>query len=508
MFFDGKDIRIKVNLARPDDRKIIVTFTGRTSAPPSAMGFGEAFLAKRNISAIHFISKDNHWWQTGEVKTGIEALRKNGIIRPDCDLTLYGSSMGGYAALMYSGELRPRRVVAISPQYSIDGKVVPFERRWRNYASKLKFNYDNMDEGLDPKTNIYLIYDSYFIPDAQHVALVERHRPITRVSLPFAGHNTARYLEETSVISSLIAKLFTDNYVHRSPALSGTAAFISATLLLSGARMRDAGLITDILNFAIDRAVDDGHADLAGKFLQALRAHEPNSPRTAVAISKVALLSGDFDLSIESVRTALRKKSNEPEFIAQLVEVLLAKGEVAAALQAVEMPADRVPKAAALQLALARTLLKLGRADDALPKAARASRLAPHSLHAVFALAQALRGIGRIAKAQRTLSVAAHSSIASPALAAELKAILESLGSRKVAVQAHTQFVKAMAARTRAVAALGLLKGSDPKTYVAFRAAATITDASDDAEDAALVVNSERDPHRPNWARGANSSRP
>jgi pimeloyl-ACP methyl ester carboxylesterase len=116
MFFDGKDIRIKVNLARPDDRKIIVTFTGRTSAPPSAMGFGEAFLAKRNISAIHFISKDNHWWQTGEVKTGIEALRKNGIIRPDCDLTLYGSSMGGYAALMYSGELRPRRVVAISPQ--------------------------------------------------------------------------------------------------------------------------------------------------------------------------------------------------------------------------------------------------------------------------------------------------------------------------------------------------------------------------------------------------------
>ena len=48
----------------------------------------------------------------------------------------YGSSMGGYGALLFSGLLEPDAAVAISPQFSVRRGVVE-DRRWAGLASQL-----------------------------------------------------------------------------------------------------------------------------------------------------------------------------------------------------------------------------------------------------------------------------------------------------------------------------------------------------------------------------------
>ena len=49
----------------------------------------------------------------------------------------YGSSMGGYAALRFARALRADAILALSPQYSIDPAVVPWEDRWRQDGARI-----------------------------------------------------------------------------------------------------------------------------------------------------------------------------------------------------------------------------------------------------------------------------------------------------------------------------------------------------------------------------------
>src|SRR5260221_10915465 len=100
--FDGRDIRVVGRLFDESKENLVITFTGRAAAPPVEKGFGETYLIKRRVSAVHFISKDNHWWQTPEPAAAIDELRNRGLIGGDRQITLYGSSMGGYAALILS----------------------------------------------------------------------------------------------------------------------------------------------------------------------------------------------------------------------------------------------------------------------------------------------------------------------------------------------------------------------------------------------------------------------
>lgn len=137
----------------------------------------------------------------------IGKLRERGLIGRGQDITLYGSSMGGYASLILSKLINPRRIVVFSPQYSIDGKRVPFERRWRSYAARISFEHDDMAAGIDPAAEIKIVYDPFFLPDRQHVKLIEGHRNVEHVPVPFAGHNTARALEELGVITRVIDQL-------------------------------------------------------------------------------------------------------------------------------------------------------------------------------------------------------------------------------------------------------------------------------------------------------------
>lgn len=320
--FEGQDIRVFARLFDKSSQVLVITFTGRAANPPVEKGFGESYLLKREISAVHFISKDNHWWQTPEPAIAIEELRKRGLIGGNQSITLYGSSMGGYAALILSKLIKPRRIVAFSPQYSIDEKRVPFERRWRSHAAKLSFDHDDMASGIDHRAEIKVVYDPFFQPDHQHVKLIEGHRPVDHVPLCFAGHNTARALEEVGIITRVIDGLLFGDFEARqfqklyrqtraqsslfwyglSQTLAGhnhlagavLASQVAASIMISSGRMKDPTLRRDILHFAIEMACAADMEALANGWLSHLKEVDTNITRLAYCTALVDRANGNW----------------------------------------------------------------------------------------------------------------------------------------------------------------------------------------------------------------------
>lgn len=457
--FDGQDIRVVARLFKESQDHLVITFTGRAANPPVDKGFGETYLAKRRVSAVHFISKDNHWWQTAEPQAAISELRARGLIDGTKKITLYGSSMGGYAALILSRLLKPKRIVLFSPQYSIDALRVPFEKRWRSYAAKLKFDYDDMSAGLDLEADVKVVYDPFFEPDRRHVELIERLRPVAHIPVCFAGHNTARTLEELGIIGQVIDDLlFGDfsvaNFLHlyrsRRPAsslfwyglsqtLSGhdhhaaaaLTSYAAATIVLSSGRMKDPALRRDILRHAVSMAYTCSHTAIVATWLAELGKIESSSARIEYVHAVAAWAGRDWAQAGRRLDIALAKSRSDPAYVALKIEVLgKASGPAAALHYSSSLPASlgRVPTVLLAKARLLAYVKDWKSALDVLQQCLRHDRLNP----AARALAtKCWLELGRPEAAMKNLSPMIHYYIASDEVAEEIAQLFEQVRGRR-----------------------------------------------------------------------------
>ncbi len=173
----------------------IVTFSNYDDAAvPALSGFAEAFLDRHGIDAIHVVSRRNEWFQHADMHGAVAAIRRALAGKP---AMTYGSSMGGYAAIRFAGALGATQAIAISPQYSLDPQVVPFERRWRADAGRVRFLA--WPEVAAPPP-VLAFYDPYDL-DARHLELWARDRRVIRVRLPYAGHPASTCLAELGLLA-------------------------------------------------------------------------------------------------------------------------------------------------------------------------------------------------------------------------------------------------------------------------------------------------------------------
>lgn len=455
LLYDGNDVRVRPRLF-PGSADLVVTFTGRASKPPVAKGFGEGYFDKRRISAIHFISKANHWWQTPEIGEAVERIRAAGLLDGYRRVVLYGSSMGGYASLIQSLALDPDHILIISPQYSIDGQVVPFEKRWRNYAAKLSFDHDDMAAGLHPTARISVIVDPYFVPDMQHIRLIEKLRPVTPVPIPFAGHNTVRALEECNLMQGMVRDLLDDSFdpaafrqdyragrvraslfwfglteLLVSRGRGGWAALpaaIAADMVAKQSRMRDASLRLEIFRTAIRTAVERRDAAGASRWLGILGEEDPDSAQTALARAQVAVLDDDAALALSLAEAARERLPNDGRAVAVLIDALARAGQEERAYRFATGVAAKQPRVGPIQLALARRQLAATDYDklrDTLQQTLRRGNR--HSAVRVM-LANEMWRRGRADPARRQLAPVIAGTEADPALREAAYALARRLG--------------------------------------------------------------------------------
>ena len=167
-------------------------------------GFGESFLAAEGLSAIHLLSHGNDWFQYPEMTQVLARIR---AAAGGADgLLAYGSSMGGYAAIRFADAIGADRVLALSPQYSVDPRKVRFERRWLQDQRRIRFSRA-LDGPIRGAARVIVAYDPQIAADRLHVARIAADVAIEPLPLPFAGHPAGAFLAEIGLLKPLFAQV-------------------------------------------------------------------------------------------------------------------------------------------------------------------------------------------------------------------------------------------------------------------------------------------------------------
>ena len=185
-----------------DSSYCVVTFDSFTDRRTlDREGFGEAFFASRGVNAIHILSRDNDWYLLPDIEPALAAAAK--AARPFDRVSAYGSSMGAYAAIRLGRLAGATTAIALSPQFSLDPRLVPFEDRWDPDARRLDYEIERRLalKGFVASADIF--YDPTD-RDARHVELYRDRLEVRDVRLPECGHPVTGFLAEVGLLQPAV----------------------------------------------------------------------------------------------------------------------------------------------------------------------------------------------------------------------------------------------------------------------------------------------------------------
>lgn len=163
-------------------------------------GFGESFLKAQGISAIHVMGRREDWYQYPDLAAALKTVRA--AVKGASRVMTYGSSMGAYAAVRFADAAGAHAALALSPQYSIDPAVAPFEKRWLQDAERISFLPD-LNGPIQSKARQIIVYDPMTI-DRRHAAMIASDIPVEELRLPYVDHPAGSFLVEIGALAPLV----------------------------------------------------------------------------------------------------------------------------------------------------------------------------------------------------------------------------------------------------------------------------------------------------------------
>ena len=181
----------------------VVTFEAfGHAAKLDRQAFGEGFLSAARIDAVHVVPAASDWYQHADFPDLCRHVEA--FTRRYERVVAYGSSMGGYAAVRFGGSVGAHQAFALSPQFSIDPRRVPFDRRWADAARGLDFTTEaKASHFVD---TAFIAYDPHD-PDRRHVDLFRPHTEVVDIAIPYCGHPSSHYLREVGLLQKAVLDL-------------------------------------------------------------------------------------------------------------------------------------------------------------------------------------------------------------------------------------------------------------------------------------------------------------
>ncbi|MGE7415072.1 tetratricopeptide repeat protein [Methylobacterium tarhaniae] len=202
ILFESVNLKIRYKES-PNKELIVVSFASYDkNQTKDKSGFGERLFEKYNTSAIFVTCSNNDWYQYEEIFDAITAINK--VTCAYHEIVNYGSSMGGYASILFSKLTKADRVIAISPQFSINPESAPYEKQWSHIGSKLHYVLDPATKGASG--SITIIFDPRTI-DGIHAERINNEYAVHMVPFAYSGHPSSFTLLETGVLRDLIVDL-------------------------------------------------------------------------------------------------------------------------------------------------------------------------------------------------------------------------------------------------------------------------------------------------------------
>lgn len=160
-----------------------------------------------SVLGVQSHAKD--WFRQPTAPMLLRALEERGFFRRFRRVVLTGASMGGFAALNFAPLIPEARVLAFSPQSTMNKVIAPFEQRFP-FAVR-KSNWEGMPY-LDAAAAVpyvrraVVVYDPMVPEDRAHAARLAGPN-VQALRVPFSTHEAIRVILKTGTFPLLIDAL-------------------------------------------------------------------------------------------------------------------------------------------------------------------------------------------------------------------------------------------------------------------------------------------------------------
>ncbi|MDM7458780.1 MAG: hypothetical protein P3W94_005390, partial [Paracoccus sp. (in: a-proteobacteria)] len=205
-FLDGPSGHSFLHVPRSSD-VLVVTFdnldiamTKRADRRP----WGYEFIERQGWSMLGVLAGGWSWYREPWVAEQFLRLRDEGFFSTYRRVVFYGASMGGYAAAAFSAACPGADVVAISPQSTLDRKLVPWETRYRTaWGYDYSGPFGDAAQVSAEAARVTILYDPYERLDAAHAERFAQPN-VVRLRCPLMGHRLGSSLSQMGILSPLI----------------------------------------------------------------------------------------------------------------------------------------------------------------------------------------------------------------------------------------------------------------------------------------------------------------
>ncbi len=192
-----------------DPAVLVVTFdnldiamTKRADRRP----WGFEFIERQGWSMLGVMAGGWTWYRDDWAMAEFDRLAREGFFARFGRVVFYGASMGGYAAAAFSAACPGAEVVAISPQSTLDKRVVPWETRYRTVWDKdFSGKYGDAAQASKAARRVTILYDPYEPLDAAHARRFTGAN-VVALRAPLMGHRLGSSLLQMGILSEVMLK--------------------------------------------------------------------------------------------------------------------------------------------------------------------------------------------------------------------------------------------------------------------------------------------------------------
>jgi tetratricopeptide (TPR) repeat protein len=206
----------------------------------------------------------------------------------------YGSSMGGYAAIRYGGWAGAHAALALSPQFTLDPRRPPFDRRWPEHASEIRFLHEH---GRDAVEQAFVAYDPSDEIDDAHVQLLHTLTRVIPVPLPGSGHPSTGFLSDLSMLHRISLEVCRETFEPES--------FIAE----AGRRREESA------QFHFVRALRASDLNERYRLITQAAARAPTHIGTLHALAETAIKIGLPEVALDALDSAARAEPGRAQFL-------------------------------------------------------------------------------------------------------------------------------------------------------------------------------------------------
>lgn len=200
-----EDDAVRAEYVPGDGPTVVVSFNSYSGEDGKVDRFGYPFLPRQGFATVYVTAKQNHWWQHPGIGGATDAVRAV-VARYERAVT-YGSSMGGYGALLLARDVGASHAVAVSPQTSISNPKLKLKETWRLNIAKRPIIRDDIDETLPGLTRAVILYDPYMPRDRKFFDYVAHHPNVVGFPSQFLSHKVLRALQEAKILKDVSVNL-------------------------------------------------------------------------------------------------------------------------------------------------------------------------------------------------------------------------------------------------------------------------------------------------------------